>query len=56
MDDMKGVVYRVKCKDCEDEYIGETLRSMKVRMKEHERHMRFGRIDESAVAEHAKSE
>ena len=41
MDDMKGVVYSVKCKDCEDEYIGETLRSMKVRMKEHERHTRF---------------
>ena len=54
MDDMKGVVYSVKCKDCEDEYIGETLRSMKVRMKEHERHTRFGRIDESAVAEHAR--
>ena len=41
MDDMKGVVYSVKCKDCEDEYIGETLHSMKVRLKEHERHTRF---------------
>ena len=51
---MKGVVYSVKCKDCGDEYIGETLRSMKVMMKEHERHTRFGSIDESEVAEHAR--
>ena len=51
---MKGVVYKVKCNDCQESYVGETLRSMTVRLKEHERHTRFGRVDLSAIAEHAR--
>ena len=50
----KGVVYEVKCKDCQESYVGVTLRSMTVRLKEHERHTKNGRIDLSAVAEHAR--
>ena len=50
----KGVVYEVKCKDCQESYVGETLRSMTVRLKEHERHTKNSRIDLSAVAEHAR--
>ena len=43
----------VSCKDCMDQYVGETIRSMAVRIKEHTRHTRDSRIDLSAVAEHA---
>ena len=53
MEEKKGVVYSVKCQDCEGEYVGETLRSMKVRMSEHKRHTRLVWTDQSAVAEHA---
>lgn len=51
-----GVVYQVSCNNCEETYVGETLRSMKTRMSEHARHARNGRIDLSAVAEHARME
>ena len=52
-EDRKGVVYEVSCKDCSGQYVGETLRTMAVRMQEHNRHTRNGRTDLSAVAEHA---
>ena len=52
-EDRKSVVYEVSCKDCMDQYVGETIRSMAVRIKEHARHTRDSRIDLSAVAEHA---
>ena len=52
-EDRKGVVYEVSCKDCSGQYVGETLRTMAVRMQEHIRHTRNGRTDLSAVAEHA---
>ena len=49
-----GVVYEVKCQDCEATYIGETLRSQKKRLSEHRWHAKpGGRFDLSAVAEHA---
>ena len=48
-----GVVYEIKCKDCEKTYIGETARNAGVRAKEHYSHARNGRLDQSAVAEHA---
>ena len=48
-----GVVYEIKCKDCENTYIGETTRNAGVRAKEHYSHARNGRLDQSAVADHA---
>ena len=49
----KGVVYEVSNKDCSGQNVGETLRTMAVRLQEHTRHTRNGRTDLSAVAEHA---
>ena len=45
-------MYEVSCKDCSGQYVGETLRTMAVRLQEHTRHTRNGRTDLSAVAEH----
>ena len=34
-EDRKSVVYEVSSKDCMDQYVGETIRSVAVRIKEH---------------------
>ena len=47
-----GVVYKIPWK-CGKVYIGETGRSMRERMKEHDEDIRFIRTQTSAVAEHA---
>ena len=47
-----GVVYKISWK-CGKVYIGETGRSMRERMKEHDEDIRFTRTQTSAVAEHA---
>ena len=46
-----GVVYRIPC-ECGKVYIGETGRSMQERIKEHDRDIRLGRTQTSAVSEH----
>jgi regulator of replication initiation timing len=43
--DTSGVVYHLKCNDCSAQYIGETERPLKKRLKEHQR-------DSSPVAQH----
>ena len=48
-----GVVYEIKCGDCEKCYIGETGRNADIRVKEHRAHARNGHPELSAVAEHA---
>ena len=48
----KGV-YKVTC-SCGLNYIGETGRSLKVRMKEHDADIRNQRIRTSALAEHSE--
>ena len=35
--DKTGVVYHIKCKDCDSSYVGETERALKKRLKEHKR-------------------
>ena len=35
--DATGVVYRIPCMDCDRSYIGETCRTLDVRLKEHQR-------------------
>ena len=52
-EEQSGVIYRIKCKECDGEYIGETGRQLKVRMKEHQADVRYGRTQRSALAEHS---
>ena len=49
-------VYIVPCSMCSKSYIGETGRSFKVRLKEHQSHVKYGRDDKSAVAQHSHDE
>ena len=48
----KGVIYRVPCKECDAVYIGETLRNLEERLKEHKRHVEKSDPKGSAIAEH----
>ena len=47
-----GVVYQIPC-SCGKVYIGETVRRLETRMKEHQDACRKGLTERSAVAEHA---
>ena len=46
-------VYRIPCKDCDKSYVGQTLRTLDRRIKEHHRSVITGDCDSSALAEHA---
>ena len=50
-----GVVYKVPCHDCEEVYVGETMRTLSTRVQEHKRHTRKAELQRSAIAEHACS-
>ena len=50
-----GVVYRIPC-SCGKEYIGETKRALRTRLKEHQAATRRGETEKSAIAEHAWAE
>jgi hypothetical protein len=45
-------VYRVPC-ECGRVYIGQTGRSVDIRLKEHQRHIKLEHPDKSVVAEHS---
>ena len=47
-----GIVYKIPC-ECGRVHISETARSMRERIKEHDRDIRFARTQTSAVLEHA---
>ena len=47
---MKGVVYKVDC-DCGDTYIGETNRTLEVRLKEHKRAVKT-QLSNNGIAVH----
>jgi hypothetical protein len=49
--ELRGVVYKVKCKDCEMMYIGETKKKMEERLKEHKDDVRLRR-DTNAIFKH----
>ena len=45
-------IYRIRCKDCSGEYIGETKRDFEIRLKEHTAAIRKGKVEVSHVALH----
>ena len=47
-----GIVYKIPCKDCPKLYIGQSKRSLKCRLKEHERAVQNADYNVSALAEH----
>ena len=49
---LAGVVYRVPC-GCGMEYIGETKRTLATRLEEHQSATSCGKVEKSAIAEHA---
>ena len=55
LDDGKktGVIYQIPCDDCSTVYIGETKRALETRVSEHERNVRLGHMEKSALSEHA---
>ena len=45
-------IYKIPC-ECGKVYVGQSGRSVHLRIKEHERHIRLAQTDKSAVAEHS---
>jgi hypothetical protein len=45
-------IYKIPC-ECGKVYIGQSGRSIQLRIKEHERHITLAQLDKSAVAEHS---
>ena len=48
----KRVIYKIPCHNCDQVYIRETGRLLITRLKEHQRHCKYGNTDKSAVALH----
>ena len=48
-----GVIYNIKCKDCDTDYIGETARKLGTRLNEHRKSVQACDL-KSAVSEHTK--
>jgi len=47
-----GVVYSIRCGDCESTYVGETKRKASTRVKEHQADCRLRRVGNSALVDH----
>ena len=52
MEKMSNVVYQVPC-SCSKDYVGETVRRLETRMKEHWDACQKGALEKPALAEHA---
>ena len=52
MEKQAKVVHRIPC-SCGEDYIGETMRRLETRVKEHRHACRKGALEKSALAEHA---
>ena len=50
----KEVVYQVPCKDCPKVYIGETKRTLKIRISEHKQAVKKGG-EKNGIAVHARN-
>jgi len=48
----KSGIYKITCDDCPFVYIGQTIRSIQERYKEHDYHFRFCHSEKSSVAKH----
>ena len=55
MENSTHVVYLIKCKTCNSEYVGETMRALSVCRKEHKDAVQLSNLEKSAVAEHIYS-
>lgn len=51
-----NVVYKIKCKDCEVSYVGQTKRKLRTRLKEHINNIKFDSSKHSVVSEHIVNE
>ena len=49
-EEQSGVIYRIKCKETDGEYIEETDSQLNDRRKEHQADVRYGRTQMSALA------
>ncbi len=47
-----GVIYKIPCMDCTKAYIGQSGRTLAMRLKEHQRAVQNGDVNASAIAEH----
>ena len=51
----KGIIYKVKCKDCSSIYIGQTARALKTRIKEHKRAIQTSDKNSLLAQHHAQT-
>ena len=51
-----GVVYKIPCRDCSQTYVGQSGRTLAMRLKEHQRAVRNGDVNASAIAKHVWNE
>ena len=53
--DRQGAVYKTKCCDCQDSYIGETGRNLSTRLTEHKQATRNGDVNNHIAEHHLKT-
>ena len=49
-----GVIYKLKCRNCDKIYIGETKFKMEKRILQHKKDVEYGRTEISAIARHTE--
>ncbi|KYN22039.1 hypothetical protein ALC57_05571, partial [Trachymyrmex cornetzi] len=53
-DSNKNVVYKIKCKDCNASYVGQTKRKLKTRITEHKNNIKWKSVKPSVITEHGR--
>ncbi|KYM95691.1 hypothetical protein ALC62_13662 [Cyphomyrmex costatus] len=46
------VVYKIKCKDCDSTYVGQTKRQLQIRIKKHRNNIRMDSSKHSVISQH----
>ena len=54
-EDRPGAVYKIKCSNCQDTYIGETGRNITTRPSEHKRATKKGDLNNNIAEHHLKT-